>query len=86
MDCQAGVGGGDVMLLLDSIANIGLVSVRNTNCLNVGDPLSGGTWGNVDCLGGVDMDDVIAIILHLAGLDYPHGQGCPAIGDTVDLG
>jgi hypothetical protein len=44
-------------------------------------PASGGLlWGDVDCDGEITIDDVILILMHIAGLDYDVPDGCPRIG------
>jgi hypothetical protein len=51
----------------------------------IGVSVGGGTWGNVDCLGGIDAVDAIAILKYFLGLTYDRAAGCTAIGDPIQL-
>ena len=62
-----------------------LASPSGEGCPKLDDDLGELAWGDVNCVGGIDIADVIAILAHYAGLEYAHPVGCPDIGGPVQM-
>ena len=88
-DCQNGIQPNDALLVVAYVAGVQLpTTTGTTQCPNVGDELPdfGGlitlVWGDVLCLGGVDIQDVLAV-LRFSGYIDPTPWVCPHVGETV---
>jgi hypothetical protein len=44
------------------------------------------TWGDIDCDGAIGPIDALKLLRHDAGLEVMQEEGCPEIGDEVELG
>ena len=86
--CFGGLGIGAPLHLLNYLAGLPNPDAPE-GCPEIGDhigvaglsPASGGLlWGDVDCDGEITIDDVILILMQIAGLDYEVPDGCPRIG------
>ena len=38
----------------------------------------------MNCDGSVDLEDALAILLHLVGLEFTHNVPCPDIGSAIE--
>jgi hypothetical protein len=41
------------------------------------------TWGDADCMGGVNPVDSLKVLRFDAGLDVSQAEGCPPLGETI---
>ncbi len=90
LDCSGQVElAGDTLKGLWELAGIGLTAAGNS-CHSLDDTIFTQeygelTWGNLDCDGTVDANDIILIVKQEAGLVAEVHDECPIIAETVPL-
>jgi hypothetical protein len=56
------------------------------DCPDVGQQIGfpgGPLWGDVNCSGSIDAEDMIAVLRHVSGLDYERTPDCALIGQEI---
>jgi hypothetical protein len=87
-DCDYATTGLDALRLLHELTH---TAQAKAGCRDIGTPVAV-TWGSQtdtilfgdsDCSGVVDVDDVLATLAYFAGLPRPHSDVCPDVGSLV---